>query len=150
MAKMLRFFRLAAFSAAGLLVIGVAYPEAQSSDTKAKGEPKRPQLTLKATPGSAMVPVRISVAAELKGGDEDFEEYYCASIEWNWGDGTISESSNDCDPYQAGKSVILRKYSGAHPYSQGGSYRISFRLKKNDKVVGSATTLVQLLGGGAY
>jgi hypothetical protein len=143
-------FRLAAFSAAGLLVIGVAYPEAQSDDTKAKGEPKRPQLTLKATPGSAMVPVRISVAAELKGGDEDFEEYYCPAIEWTWGDGTTSESSNDCDPYQAGKSVIRRKYTGEHPYRQGGSYRISLRLKKSDKVVGSATTVIQLLGGGPY
>ena len=97
-----------------------------------------------------MVPVRISGVAELKGGDNDFEEYYCPTIEWSWGDGTVSESSNDCEPYQSGKSQITRRYTISHPYRQGGQYRISFRMKKQDKVVGSAITVVQLLGGGPY
>jgi hypothetical protein len=138
---------LAIFS--GLAVIGGATLSAQS-EAKAKSEPKRPQLTLKATPGSGMVPVRISGVAELKGGDDDFEEYYCPTIEWSWGDGTVSESSNDCEPYEPGKSQIKRRYTVSHPYKQGGRYRISFRLKQRDKVVGSATTVVQLLGGGPY
>jgi len=148
---MRRFLPLGVHPIAALMVVGVAVggigARAQS-ETKAKGEAKRPQLILRATPASGMAPARISGAAELKGGDDDFEEYYCPTIEWNWDDGTISESSNDCEPYEAGKSVIRRRYSVSHPYKQGGHYRISFRLKRKDKVVGQATTIIQLIGGG--
>ena len=131
----------AAVSAVGVLALcGALYAQ------DAKKDPKRPQLLLKATPNSGMVPIRISGFAELKGGDEDFEEYYCPTIEWNWGDGTVSESSNDCEPYEAGKSQIHRRYSVTHQYRQGGQYRISFRLKQKTRIVGTATTVVQILG----
>src|SRR5437773_665102 len=141
--------RVAVLSAASLFAIG-AVLVAQSSDPKPKTEPKRPQISLKATPASGMVPVRVVGMAELKGGDDDFAEYYCPTIEWNWDDGTVSESSNDCEPYEAGKSQIKRKYSVTHPYKQGGHYRITFKLKQKQKVVGGANTVVQLLGGGQY
>ena len=120
---------------------------AQNSEAKGKSEPKRPSLNVKATPGTGMVPVRITVAAELKGGDDDYAEYYCPTIEWNWGDGTISESTNDCDPYEAGKSQIKRRYTVSHAYKRSGAYRISFRLKNGEKVLAAATTIVRLLGG---
>jgi len=143
---------MASAASVALLVVAVAAqsPDQKAPEQKSKSEPKRPQIMLKATPASGMVPVRISGVAELKGGDDDFEEYYCPSIEWNWGDGTVSESSNDCDPYEAGKSQIRRRYTVTHPYNQGGHYRISFRLKQKDKVVGGATTVVQLLGGAPF
>jgi hypothetical protein len=149
MTSVRRSLHLVAFSAAGLLALGATFPAAQSND-KAKSEPKRPQITLKATPGSGMVPVRISGVAELKGGDDDFEEYYCPTVEWNWDDGTVSEASNDCDPYEPGKTLIKRRYTVSHSYRQSGHFRISFRMKRKDKVVGSATTVVQLLGSGPY
>ena len=140
--------RVVVLSAASLLAIGSVL--VAQSDSKPKTEPKRPQVSLKATPASGMVPVRVVGMAELKGGDDDFEEYYCPTIEWNWDDGTVSESSNDCEPYEAGKSVIKRKYTVTHPYKQGGHYRITFKLKQKQKVVGGANTVVQLLGGGPY
>jgi len=85
-----------------LLVTHVSVP-AQSSDKDNrdkddKKDPKRPSLTLKATPGTGMVPVRVSATAEFKGGDDDFQEYYCAGIEWNWGDGTVSEAPTTATP----------------------------------------------------
>jgi hypothetical protein len=120
------------------------------TDSKPKVDAKRPQVTLKVTPVSGMVPVRVSGVAELKGGDDNFEEYYCPTIEWNWDDGTSSESSNDCEPYESGKSQIRRRYTLTHPYRQAGHYRISFRMKQKDKVVGAASSVVQLLGGGAF
>jgi hypothetical protein len=129
MTVMPRFKFVVALTGAGVLVV-VAATLAQT-EGKAKGEGKRPQITLKVSPASGMVPVRISG-------------------EWNWGDGTISESSNDCDPYESGKSQIRRRYSVTHPYRQGGHYRISFRLKQKDKIVGAATTVVQLLGGAPF
>src|SRR5215217_693930 len=100
--------------------ICVTPSRAQDSETKPKSEPKRPSLNVKATPGTGMVPVRITVAAELKGGDDDFQEYYCPTIEWNWGDGTISEEAKDCDPYEPGVSQIRRRFSQSHNYKRSG------------------------------
>jgi hypothetical protein len=137
------------------LAISASAPAAQSeksekSEKEEKREPKRPSLSLKATPGTGMVPARISATAEFKGGDDDFQDYYCPSIEWNWGDGTVSEASNDCDPYEAGVSQIRRRYTQSHTYKRPGSFRIIFRLKHRDRVLTSQTTIVRLLGGGAY
>src|SRR3954469_3606667 len=146
---MQHFNRVRILSGASLVVLSAVLLFAQS-DPKPKTEPKRPQISLKATPASGMVPIRVSGIAELKGGDDDFADYYCPTIEWNWDDGTVSESSNDCDPYEAGKSQIKRKYSVTHPYKQGGHYRITFKLKQKQKVVGGANAVVQLLGGGPY
>ena len=140
--------RVAILSAASLFAAGAVL--VAQSDPKPKTEPKRPQISMKATPASGMVPVRVVGMVELKGGDDDFEEYYCPTIEWNWDDGTVSESSNDCEPYERGKSVIKRKYTVTHPYRQGGRYRITFKLKQKSKVVGGANAVVQLLGGGPY
>ncbi len=134
---------LAALALSALATVSVF---AQSGEGK-KPEPKRPSLSVKATPGTGMVPVRIMVAAELKGGDDDFQEYYCPTIEWNWGDGTISEETKDCEPYEAGKSQIRRRYSVTHNYRRSGAYRIAFRLKDGDKVLAASTTVVRLLGG---
>lgn len=130
---------------AALLTAGALSSSAFAQD---KREPKRPSLSLKATPGTGMVPVRISATAEFKGGDDDYQEYYCPTIEWNWGDGTISEASADCQPYEAGVSQIRRRYSVQHTYKRAGAYRISFRLKLKDRVITSQTTQVRLLGGG--
>jgi hypothetical protein len=141
---------------AAVLFVGTGVPvpaqsPAQSEEKQEKQEkkdPKRPSLSLKATPGTGMVPVRISATAELKGGDDDFQEYYCPTIEWSWGDGTVSEASVDCEPYQPGLSQIRRRYTVSHNYKRAGAYRISFRLKLKDRVITSQTTMVRLLGGG--
>jgi hypothetical protein len=130
-------------------VMNTSAPVAQS-EKEEKREPKRPSLSLKATPGTGMVPARISATAEFKGGDDDFQDYYCPAIEWNWGDGTVSEASNDCDPYEAGVSQIRRRYTQSHTYKRPGAFRIVFRLKHRDRVLTSQTTMVRLLGGGAY
>ena len=129
-----------------VLTSGAALLVAQSEEKER--EPKRPSLTLKATPGTGMVPIRVSATAEFKGGDDDFQEYYCPAVEWNWGDGTISESSIDCSPYEPGVSQIRRRYTGSHTYKLPGQFRISFRLKQKNKVVTGQSTPVRLLGGG--
>jgi PKD domain len=130
--------------AAALLIAAAGSSAAQSEER----EPKRPSLSLKATPGTGMVPVRISATAEFKGGDDDFRDYYCPTIEWNWGDGTVSEASADCEPYEGGVSQIKRRYTVQHTYKRAGAFRISFRLKIKGRVITSQTTTVRLLGGG--
>lgn len=127
-----------------LLTVG-AFAVAQEPERE-KGD-GRPSIGLKATPLMAFSPARISLRAELKGGADDYEQYYCSTVEWEWGDGTVSERTLDCAPYEAGKSEIRRFYSGTHTYTISGRYNVRFKLKKGDKVVGVAVATVQVRPG---
>jgi len=126
---------------------------AQSADKPSKDkdtvDPKRPKITLKANPLIAMAPARVVLTAELVGGDDDFEEFYCPAIEWEWGDGTKSESSGDCAPYEAGKSEIKRRFTVEHVFRLGrpNGYRVTVHLKRRDKSVGAATVNIQVRPG---
>jgi hypothetical protein len=108
---------------------------------------KKPSLSLKATPSVSFAPARIVVVAEVKGGPNDFEEFYCPTIEWEWGDQTTSTAEADCDPYVAGKSEIRRRYTVEHHYKNAGGYKIILRLKKGSKVVAAANVQVQVRPG---
>jgi hypothetical protein len=103
---------------------------------------KKASLSLKASPNVGFSPARIVLTAEVKGGPNDAEDLYCASIEWVWGDDTKSESKADCEPYEAGKSEIKRRYTLDHVYQTGGQYKVEFYLKqKNKRVLGGQTTI---------
>ncbi|MEX2273503.1 MAG: hypothetical protein WD690_18690 [Vicinamibacterales bacterium] len=108
----------------------------------AQEKPKRPKVTLRASPPMAFAPATFTLTAELRDGDNDYEEFYCASVEWDWADGTRSEASDDCEPFEAGKSEIRRRYAIQHKYNIDGVYDVQFRLKQRDKVVASARTKV--------
>jgi hypothetical protein len=110
-------------------------------------EAKKPSLSLKATPPVGFTPLRVVVVADVKEGSDDYAEFYCASVEWDWGDGTVSESSSDCDPYEAGKSTIRRRFTADHIYRQPGQFRIYFKLKQKTKQVAAVSTNVQVRGG---
>jgi hypothetical protein len=107
----------------------------------------KPSVALKASPAGGFSPLRVVLTAELKGGANDFEEFYCPSIEWVWGDDTRSESRADCDPYEAGKSEIKRRYTIDHTFQTMGEYTVEFRLKQKSKVVGVGKTLVRVRPG---
>src|SRR5687768_8025745 len=139
---------ITAFCAAAILLAAGVAPRAQSTDKIETKEPKRPSLSLKASPGTGMVPIRVTATAEFKGGDDDYQEYYCPTVEWNWGDGTVSEAANDCEPYGAGVSQIRRRFTGSHTYKRAGAFRIVFRLNHGDNVLTSQTTIGRLCGGG--
>src|SRR3954453_14479291 len=89
----------------------------QKSDKDSKDGDKRPRLALKAQPTVGVSPARVVLTAELIGGANDFEEYYCAAVEWEWGDDTRSESTTDCEPYQEGKSEIKRRFVIEHVFA---------------------------------
>ena len=112
-----------------------------------QGGNKKPSLSLKATPAISFAPSRIVVVAELKGGPNDFEEFYCPTLEWEWGDLTTSTAEADCDPYSPGKSEIRRRYTVEHRYQTAGAFKILLRLKKGTKVVGAANTQIQVRPG---
>jgi hypothetical protein len=108
---------------------------------------KKPSLSLKATPAISFAPARIVIVAEVKGGSNDFEDFYCPNVEWDWGDDTTSTADTDCDPYVPGKSEIKRRYTVEHRYKNSGAYKIVLRLKKADKIVATANAQVQVRAG---
>ena len=118
-----------------------------AKDGKASQDAKKPQIRLKANPVISVSPAKVTLVAEILGGANDFEEFYCPTIEWEWGDDTHSESSSDCPPYEAGKSEIRRRFTVEHVFRRPGNYRVSFRLKRRDKAVGFASVQVQVRPG---
>src|SRR5215831_11898453 len=114
------------------------------------------KLTVKANPVMAFSPARIVASGELSGGANDDQQYYCPSVEWEWGDGTKSQESADCEPFEAGKSEIKRHFVAEHTYRLEGEqtvtgqqpdyrdFRIQLRLKKSGKVIMSGSTTVKI------
>ncbi len=86
--------------------IGMLMPAILGASKTADKKEQVPKLTVQASPTISFSPSRILVRANLVGGSDDYEQYYCPTVEWKWGDGTTSEASADCDPYQSGKSEI--------------------------------------------
>lgn len=110
-------------------------------------KPKKPKLSVKVNPAMAISPARVVASADINGGPDDFEEFYCAAVEWDWGDDTRSNNSADCDPYEAGKSQIKRRFTADHVYRTAGDYRVQFRLKKKDKALAAASASVKIRPG---
>ena len=109
--------------------------------------PKKPKLSVSVNPSMGFSPVRVVASADVNGGPDDYEEFYCAAAEWDWGDDTRSNTAADCDPYEPGKSAIKRRFTADHTYQTCGEYRIQFRLKKKNKTVASASTSVRVRPG---
>ena len=127
-------------------LVSSAAAQRNGKDSKDAADSKRPQVRLKAQPIVSVSPARVVLTAEIVGGANDFEEFYCAAVEWEWGDGTRSASSTDCAPYEAGKSEIKRRFTVEHVF-RVGAYRVMFHLKRRDKSVGVATVNIQVRPG---
>jgi hypothetical protein len=110
-------------------------------------EDAKPSIKLKASPIVSFAPARVVLTAEVKGGANDYEEFYCATVEWDWGDGTKAESKTDCDPYEAGKSEIKRRYTYNRIFRIAGDYNVEFRLKQKDRTVGTGRTTIKVRPG---
>ena len=120
---------------------------ATAKRSQAHFAPPKPSISVRANPPAGFSPLKVVVTAELKGGKNDYEEFYCPAIEWTWGDDTRTEQSADCDPYVAGTSEIQRRYTTTKTFETSGDYRVSFRLKQKDKVVGSGGITIQVRPG---
>jgi hypothetical protein len=130
-----------------LTALTVALMAATALSAAQRDADKKPSLSLRATPPAGFAPLRVRLFVEIKGGPDDYADFYCATVHWEWDDGTISETSEDCDPYEAGKSVIKRRFTADHTFQSSGDHRLTFRLKQKDKVVGSATATVTVRAG---
>jgi hypothetical protein len=114
---------------------------------KAAKKPVKPTITLRSSPAMGFAPARFVLTAEITGGPDDYEDFYCATVEWDWGDDTKSENQQDCDPYEPGKSEFRRRFTADHTYTIGGEFRAEFKLKQKKKVVGLARTEIRVRCG---
>ena len=133
---------LATIVLACLVVAGGPVNAVQRSDDN-----KKPSLAFKATPPVGFTPLKVRVVVDVKGGANDYADFYCATAEWDWADGNISSSGEDCDPYQAGKSEIQRRFSGEHTFREPGDHEVTFRLKQKNRVVGFVKGTVRVRSG---
>ena len=139
---------LAALATALSIVLAmVASDVPADAGQRAAEDNKKPSVALRATPPVGFAPLKVRVVAELKGGANDYEDFYCATVEWEWADGTTSGSSEDCNPYEPGKSTIQRRFTAEHTFRQGGEYDIVFRLKQKSRVVGYSKAMVRVRAG---
>lgn len=139
--KMTAIGALAAFSCASLLA-GPLSAGSQNTDEK-----KKPKINLRASPAAGFSPLRIVLTAELRGGDGDYADFYCPTVEWVWGDDTRAQTTSDCDPYEPGKSEIQRRYTVSRIFNTAGEYKVEFRLKQKERYVGSGSTTVRVQPG---
>ena len=119
-----------------------APPPAQNTE-----KPKRVSLDMRLTPPVSFAPSRVRAIAELKLPDDRIADFYCASVEWDWGDLTESAESNECEPYEAGVSDVKRVFTAEHVFQTGGRYRVQLRLRQNRKVLASTSTIVTVRPG---
>ena len=130
------------------MVLACIVPAARAwSAQREAGDDKKPSLSLRATPPVGFSPLRVRVVVDVRGGADDHADFYCPTIEWDWGDGTVSEARSDCDPYEAGKSTIQRRWSAEHIYRQSGGFKIVFRLKQKTKAIAVGSANVQVRAG---
>jgi hypothetical protein len=108
---------------------------------------RKPEVFLIAIPSVAFAPARIKFTVDLRDGADDYEEFYCASVEWDWDDGTVSQWTRDCEPYRAGRSRIQRTFSAVHTYDLADEYQPKFRLKKRGRIVAQVGADIEVHSG---
>jgi hypothetical protein len=133
--------------AAAVGITGPVLARGNAPIPNADDKSKKPSVSVRTTPQSGFSPLRVVATAELRGGSDDYQDFYCPAIEWEWGDGTRTEQRVDCDPYEAGSSEVKRRYTVERLFHSAGDYRVIFRLKQNNKVVGSGQTLLRIRPG---
>jgi hypothetical protein len=131
----------AAIAALGLAVLTGTAADAQRNDSR------KPSLSLQASPSTGFAPLRARLSVDVRGGADDFEDFYCAAVEWEWGDDQKSTHSQDCEPYKAGSSRIERRYTATHTFNDGGTFNVRFRLKQGNRVVANTSVVVRVSDG---
>lgn len=132
---------------AALVSIAVS-PSSENDDKN-----RKPTVSIKVNPAIGFAPMRVVMTADIKGGADDYAEFYCATVEWDVvaldgkGDGNKSEQRLECDPYEPGKSEIKRRYIREQVFRFPGEYTVRFNLKQKDKVVGGGRTSLRVRGG---
>jgi hypothetical protein len=131
----------------GVGCIAAAVSLAAAGAQKDSKDAKKPAITIRVAPAISFSPARIVITAELRGGTPEDPDLYCPEIEWDWGDGTKSESTENCEPYEDGKSTVKRRWTITHTFQTQGMYRVQLRLKRGTKTIAAGNNTVQVKPG---
>ena len=132
---------------AAVISITAVHAQRDSVNGKDAKDVKKPSLAIRVAPPISFSPARVVITAELRGGAVDDPELYCPEVEWDWGDGTKSEATENCEPFEAGKSTIKRRWTTTHTFQTQGMYRVQLRLKRGPKTIASGNNTVQVKPG---
>ncbi len=112
-----------------------------------KADAARPHLDLRATPRMAFPPVSVFLVAELKGGGDGAEDFYCPGLEWDWGDGSLSAEEGDGPPFQDG-AKLQRLFTARHAYGAPGTYEVKLTMRRATRTLAIAKVPVVVFGDG--
>ena len=133
-------------SVLGVAVVGIAMLP-WAAPVAGEGSPK-PSLNLKASPQVGFSPMRVVLTAELKNVGDKEADLYCPSVVWDWGDGTQSMHSANCEPFEAGSTAVKTRYVQEHTYNMPGRFRVVLRLERSSKVLLAGSTTLTVRPGG--
>jgi hypothetical protein len=133
-------------AAIGMVFLFLAAGQVADGHASSQGPDDDPRLRLRATPRVAFAGQSFLFVGTLRGGPDDNEELYCATMEWDWGDDTYSESTPDCEPFEPGRSEVRRRFSTRHTFDYAGRYEVRLNLKRQDDILISARTRIEVRG----
>ncbi len=73
----------------------------------------------------ASLPRRVTLFADITGGEDDSPELYCKETRWYFGDGTVSETLPDCGDWKPGVKGT-RHLETTYGYKKPGEYVVTF------------------------
>jgi hypothetical protein len=132
---------------AACLAAAVSVVAEDGQKDKEQKDPRKPVMAVRVAPAISFSPARVVITAELRGGELEDSELYCPELEWDWGDGTKSEATENCEPFEQGKSTVKRRWTTTHTYQTQGMYRVQLRLKRGNKTIVSGNNSVQVKPG---
>lgn len=103
---------------------------------------EKPKLSLKGFPSVGTPDTVFTFQAVLTGG-VDGEGLYCLTTEWEWeeqADASLNEV--ECAPYKAGETKVERVFTEEQSFRAFGAHRVRVVLRKGDKEIASAGTVV--------
>ncbi len=103
-------------------------------------------LSLRATPRVSPAPARVLFTASLEGGAD--VDVYCATLEWEWGDGTKTSQEGECPAFVPGETPVERFYEVEHTYTKQARPVVRLRLLKEGKPLAQAR--VNIVVGSPY
>jgi hypothetical protein len=104
---------------------------------------KKPRLDLRVMPRQGPPTTEFLFVAELKGGP-DSEDFYCPTLEWDFGGGDTSSHEPECPPFLQGVTAIERRFSVSRMITVEGERKARVVLRKGEKVLGQASAVYRV------
>jgi hypothetical protein len=130
------------FPAFLFLFLAACSSKTASNGTSDTSVPGGAVIAISAAPRQGFAPLRVTLRGELRGVDENNEEYYCLQEEWDFGDGAKSTEKPNCDPYSP-DTKVKAEFFADHVYEKHGNYTV--RLVLGEKKLRSRQITVSVI-----